>query len=48
MVTDRFDVFLFDLDGVIYLGDKPLPDAVATVNRLYEQGKQIRFLTNDP
>lgn len=48
MIADQFDTFLFDLDGVIYLGDEALPDAVTAVNRLYEQGKQIRFLTNDP
>ncbi|GGK79409.1 HAD-IIA family hydrolase [Haloarcula sebkhae] len=48
MIADRFETFLFDLDGVIYLGDEALPHAVDGVNRLYEQKKQIRFLTNDP
>jgi HAD superfamily hydrolase (TIGR01450 family) len=48
MIADRFETFLFDLDGVIYLGEEALPDAVDSVNRLYEQGKRIRFLTNDP
>lgn len=48
MIADRFETFLFDLDGVIYLGDEALPHAVDGVNQLYEQDKQIRFLTNDP
>lgn len=48
MIADQFQTFLFDLDGVIYLGDEALPHAVDGVNRLYDQEKQIRFLTNDP
>ena len=48
MIADRFETFLFDLDGVIYLGEEALPHAVDGVNRLYEQEKRIRFLTNDP
>lgn len=47
-IADRFDVFLFDLDGVIYLGEEPLPDAVESLDRLCSMGKQVRFLTNDP
>ncbi|WP_323173461.1 HAD-IIA family hydrolase [Natrialba sp. PRR66] len=48
MIAEQFDVFLLDLDGVVYVGDKPLPDAVDSVNRLYELDKELRFLTNDP
>lgn len=48
MIADQFDAFLFDLDGVIYLRDEALPDAVESVNRLYEMDKRIRFLTNNP
>lgn len=48
MIATQFDVFLFDLDGVIYLGDEALPEAVESVNRLYEMDKDLRFLTNDP
>lgn len=48
MISAQFDVFLFDLDGVIYLGDEALPEAVDSVNRLYEMDKDLRFLTNDP
>ncbi|KAA9396654.1 HAD-IIA family hydrolase [Haloarcula sp. CBA1130] len=48
MIVNQFDVFLLDLDGVVYLGDEALPDAAESVNRLYEMNKEARFLTNDP
>jgi HAD superfamily hydrolase (TIGR01450 family) len=41
------DVFLFDLDGTIYLGDKPIGNAIATLSALGEMGKQVYFLTNN-
>lgn len=48
VLAERFDAFLFDLDGVVYLGDEPLPHARESLSRLREAGKEIRFLTNDP
>ena len=48
MISAQFEVFLIDLDGVLYLGDEALPSAVESVNRLNNLGKEIRFLTNDP
>lgn len=48
MLAEQFDAFLFDLDGVIYLGDEPLPGANEALARLRRAGKSIRFLTNDP
>jgi glycerol 3-phosphatase-2 len=47
-IADRFDAFLFDLDGVVYLGDEPLPGARESLARLRAGGKQVRFLTNNP
>ena len=47
-ISDRFDAFLFDLDGVVYVGEEPLPGAVESLSRLREAGKQVRFLTNNP
>lgn len=46
-LANRFDTFVFDLDGVIYRGAKPLPHAVATVNLLLRAGRQLFFLTNN-
>ncbi len=48
MIAEQFGAFLLDLDGVVYLGDEALPEAVESVNRLYEMDKNLRFLTNDP
>ncbi|WP_059104807.1 HAD-IIA family hydrolase [Shouchella shacheensis] len=44
----KYDVFLFDLDGVIYVGNRALPGSVESLARLREQGKTIRFITNNP
>src|ERR687894_2691688 len=48
MIAERFDAFLFDLDGVVYLGDELLPGSEEALSRLREAGKEVRFLTNDP
>lgn len=48
MLVNEFDVFLFDLDGVIYIGSEPLPAAVESLKRIRQEKKEIRFLTNDP
>ena len=41
-ISERVDAFLFDLDGVVYVGDEPLPGAVESLARLREAGKQVR------
>src|SRR5699024_216376 len=41
-------VFIFDLDGTIYLGDNPIPGAVDTLKKLRLTGAKIRFVTNNP
>ncbi|MDE0582886.1 HAD-IIA family hydrolase [Planococcus sp. A6] len=48
MLVNEFDVFLFDLDGVIYIGPDSLPGAVESLKRLRQDKKSIRFLTNNP
>ncbi|MBO0792676.1 MAG: HAD-IIA family hydrolase [Ktedonobacteraceae bacterium] len=48
MFLDQYDIFLLDLDGVIFLGEQPLPAAVSSLQRLRHSGKILRFLTNDP
>src|SRR5919199_1856641 len=47
-IAQRFDVFLLAPDGVVYVGDEPLPRAMESLVRLRETGKQVRFLTNNP
>ena len=41
-----FKGVLLDLGGVVYVGDGPLPGAVAAIRRLREAGLAVRFLTN--
>ncbi|KYZ76153.1 hypothetical protein AXX12_06840 [Anaerosporomusa subterranea] len=48
MLAERYDVFLFDLDGVIYIGDQLLPGSKEAIEELRKRGKQLYFLTNDP
>ncbi|MGC8784366.1 MAG: HAD-IIA family hydrolase [Armatimonadota bacterium] len=40
-------LYIFDLDGVIYRGEEPMPCAAETIQRLREEGKMVRFLTNN-
>lgn len=37
------ELFLFDLDGTVYIGDKEIEGSFAAVNRLREMGKRICF-----
>lgn len=48
MIADEFTTFLLDLDGVVYVGEKPVPGARSALRRLRKRGKTLRFLTNDP
>lgn len=36
---------LLDLDGVVYVGDQPVPGAAGTVDWLAREGLPYRFLT---
>lgn len=43
-----YDVYLFDLDGTIYLGSEVLPGARRLLDGLREAGRTVRFLSNNP
>ena len=45
--VDAYDAFLLDMDGVIYLNQEPIPEAVIFTGRLRDTGKDILFLTNN-
>ena len=47
-IFSKFDLFLFDLDGVIYTENKPNPYAKETLNILRSNNKKILFITNNP
>ena len=38
---------IFDLDGVVYRGDVPVPGAADLVARLHASGVKVRFATNN-
>ena len=46
-LADRYDAFLFDLDGVLYRGSDPIPGAAEAVDRLRGLGKRVAFVTNN-
>lgn len=45
-MIDKYDAFIFDLDGTIYRGNKLIPGAKETINKLKELGKKIIFISN--
>lgn len=47
-ILDRYDGFVFDLDGTVYLGDHLLPDAARVVDAIRRRGKKLVYLTNKP
>lgn len=44
----RYDGYLFDLDGTVYLGDELLPGAFELIKTLRELGRSTLFLSNNP
>lgn len=46
-LANRFETFVFDLDGVVYRGKRALPHAVEVLNLLQASGRQVFFLTNN-
>lgn len=44
----KFQAYIFDLDGTIYLGDHLLPDAEETIRHLRSHGAKVLFLSNKP
>lgn len=47
-ISDQFDGFLVDLDGVVWIGREPVPGSAETLAALLAAGKQIAFVTNNP
>jgi 4-nitrophenyl phosphatase len=42
-----YPLYIFDLDGTLFRGEEPTPNAVRTVRELRRRGAIIRFLTNN-
>lgn len=45
---NSFDHFVFDLDGVIYSGEKTIGNSPRVLEALRKNKKEIRFITNNP
>ncbi|RME10292.1 MAG: HAD-IIA family hydrolase [Ardenticatenia bacterium] len=43
-----YDVYIFDLDGTVYLGDALLPTAGETLHALRAHGRRVLFVSNNP
>ncbi|HKT82487.1 MAG TPA: HAD-IIA family hydrolase [Solirubrobacterales bacterium] len=46
--ADRFDGFLVDLDGVVWVGREMVPGSAEALRELHEAGKEVVFVTNNP
>jgi glycerol-1-phosphatase len=46
-IAHRYDQFILDLDGCVWIGDEPTPRAVEAVDALREAGKEVAYATND-
>ncbi|MFI6763706.1 HAD-IIA family hydrolase [Micromonospora sp. NPDC050417] len=46
-LVDAYDLVIFDLDGVIYLIDRPIAGAVEAVTRLHAEQKSLAYATNN-
>ena len=46
-LADDYDLIVFDLDGVVYLIDRPIPGAAEAVERLRAGGTPVAYVTNN-
>ena len=45
-MINKYDGFIFDLDGTIYLEEKIIPEADKVINSIKEIGKKVIFVSN--
>jgi glycerol-1-phosphatase len=41
------DLFVFDLDGVVYIGPAAIPGAAEAITRLHDEGRAVAYATNN-
>lgn len=46
-MVSGYDGLLFDLDGVVYAGQQPIPGAVEALNELTERSVSLAYVTNN-
>ena len=47
-IAQRYDQFILDLDGCVWIGGEPTPRAVEAIDALRDAGKEVAYATNDP
>jgi glycerol-1-phosphatase len=47
-LLNGYDQLILDLDGCVWVGDRPTPGAVEAIEALRAAGKRLAFVTNDP
>ena len=47
-IAQRYDQFILDLDGCVWIGGEPTPRAVEAIDTLRDAGKEVAYATNDP
>jgi glycerol 3-phosphatase-2 len=46
-LANRYDVALLDLDGVVYVGPDPVPDAPENLRKAAKEGLRLGYITNN-
>ncbi|MBQ0101576.1 MAG: HAD family hydrolase, partial [Firmicutes bacterium] len=46
-VFKKSKLFVFDMDGTIYLGNRVFPEAISFIKTLRKKGKKVLFFTNN-
>jgi HAD superfamily hydrolase (TIGR01450 family) len=46
-LAERYDQFILDLDGCVWVGETPTPGAVDAIATVRRSGKRVAFATND-
>jgi ribonucleotide monophosphatase NagD (HAD superfamily) len=47
-IAQRYEQFILDLDGCVWIGDEPTPRAVEALDALRDSGRDVVYATNDP
>lgn len=46
-LVERYDLVMFDLDGVVYIGGEAVPGVAGAIERLRTAGAHVAFVTNN-
>ena len=46
-IAQRYEQFILDLDGCVWIGDEPTPRAVEALDALRASGRDVVYATND-